>query len=199
MAKEKVLLEWQSPLAAAVEGATDNGDEERAARAGVCDLSSLPREGAKGECAAAAPPINAAAIFGESLCCRLGGDEILALSQNGAAAELGECIPSPRTRIPRRDSHCQVGLCGAKAAEVLSELCAVPLPPPLGVLQTRVAELSAIVVAVSSAKTDAAAFYLLADRGYAAHLWDALLAAARFRNGGMIGWRQWQKSVLGRD
>ena len=36
MAKEKVLLEWQSPLAAAVEGATDDGDRrEGGARGGL--------------------------------------------------------------------------------------------------------------------------------------------------------------------
>ncbi|MGI9297647.1 MAG: hypothetical protein ACR2QC_07095 [Gammaproteobacteria bacterium] len=161
--------------------------------AGVCDLSPLPRVGAKGECAAAAPPPNTfAAMPDGALCCRLGADEILILaSPSGGRAEIDKTImPSPRVHIPRRDSHCQIGLCGAEAENVLARLCAVPPPRKNELLQTRVADISAIVV--SESRAAGGAFYLLADAGYAVHLWEEVVDVAVRIGGGIIGWKQWR-------
>ena len=166
-------LKWRSPLAFLFGEKTQWGECENAAIAefvpgeteaaaqcaGVCDLSPLPRTGAIGECPKT-PPINAVELAKDgALVCRLGGDEILILpAPDGTAAS--KILPAPRLIIPRRDSHCQIGVCGARAAEVLARLCAV-LPPQFpALLQTRVADISAIIV--PEPRIAAGSFYLLA-------------------------------------
>lgn len=198
------LSGWRSPLASIfAEDAqwTECGDSEivesfagesASPPAGVCDLSPLSRAGAKGECSAAAPPPNTSALMPDgALCCRLGADEVLLLAtlSSAAIAVDKKIMPLPRVLIPRRDSYCQIGLCGAESTAVLARLCAVP--PPLGneLLQTRVAEVSAIVVAEPRV---AGVFYLLTDSGYAVHLWKAVVVAAAKTGGGVVGWTQWR-------
>lgn len=173
-----------------------SGETENPA-AGICDLSPFLRAGAKGAFADNAPPPNTFIITEtaeaeNSLCCRLSADEVfvLATSPDANAAIPESVIPSPRILIPRRDSHCQIGLCGAAARAVLARLCAVPPPSENELLQTRVAEVSALVVCESRIKENA--FYLLSDSGYALHLWNAVVAAADKVGGGIIGWKQWR-------
>lgn len=199
------LRYWSSPLEAEFADDAewaDCGDsriaesfaaEPIAPPVGVCDLSPLPRAGAKGECAAAAPMPNFAAPMPDgSLFCRLGADEVLILSPlSGAAANVDKtAMPSPRIFLPRRDSHCQIGLCGAAADAALSRLCAMPPPRDGALLQTRIADVSAIIVAESRAADGA--FYLLTERGYAMHLWREIAAAVAAVGGGIVGWRQWR-------
>lgn len=162
----------------------------------VCDLSPLPRIGAKGECAAAAPLPNTYSVMPDgALCCRLGADEVLILSSPSGRGGGGidkKIMPAPRVHIPRRDSHCQIGLCGTESAAVLARLCAVPPPQKNELLQTRVADVSAIVVCESRAENGA--LYLLTDAGYAVHLWESVVRVAVKIGGGVVGWKQWRDS-----
>ena len=191
---------WRSPLIINAAEWADCGDAElpelledeiTATAAGICDLSALPRIGGKGECADNAPAPNHAVVLPEGgMCCRLSDNEILLLSAaDGKAASMEHMMPSPRLLIPRRDSHCLFGLCGEQSAAVLARLCAIPPPKPPHLAQTIVADIGAIIVA--EPHTDNA-FYLLADNGYAVHLWNSLNAAAKAIGGGMIGWKQWR-------
>ena len=207
MSGNENLSYWRGPLESAFANGADGAEwadcgdsrivescasDSGSFSTGVCDLSPLPRTGAKGECAAAAPPPNTSAAFADgSLCCRLGADEILILaSPDGAHANISESVmPSPRLIIPRRDSHCQIGLYGAAAKSALARLCAVPPPCKNELLQTRVADVSAIVVCEPRA---AGAFYILTDCGYAMHLWEAVVAAVKSAGGGVAGWKQWR-------
>ncbi|MGI9305695.1 MAG: hypothetical protein ACR2P5_00140 [Gammaproteobacteria bacterium] len=183
--------EWGECCGCPVAETIPGESEEMARLAGVCDLSPLPRTGAKGECAETAPPVNTAAINANGeMFCRLGADEILALSApDGGAPEMGEIMPRPRITIPRRDSHCQIGLCGTRGAEVLARLCAVPPPQAPALLQTRFADIDGLII--PEPRMAAGAFYLLADAGYAEHLWRAVCAAAARLGGGAIGRKQW--------
>jgi hypothetical protein len=149
--------------------------------------------GAKGDTEKRVPNINHSAVMKTgSLCCRLSADEFLLLAApDGTAPELSEVLPKPRLLLPRRDSHCCLGLCGWRAPEMLSLLCAVAPPEKDELLQTRVAEIGALVI--RDARTDVPAFNLLVDSGYAMHLWDAIRHAATARNGSVIGWRQWRE------
>ncbi|MBE8158743.1 MAG: hypothetical protein HAW59_05075 [Betaproteobacteria bacterium] len=197
-------FQWRSPLAFAFDeqtqwGESENaaiaetvdGESETAARlAGVCDLSPLPRIGALGKCAKT-PPINAAKIAADgAMVCRLGDAEILVLAAPGGGAVRAEnFMPSPRMLVSRRDSHCLLGLGGARAAETLARLCAVPPPKFPALLQTRVAEISALVI--PEPRIAVGAFYLLADIGYAEHIWDEVRAVAERLGGGVHGRKQW--------
>lgn len=200
----KTTLQWRGPLAGVFDEQTQwsacadgeiaevvsNETETAAQVAGVCDLSALPRVGALGECAKT-PDINAAEI-GKSgaMVCRLGESEILVLAApGGGKARAEEFMPKPRLIIPRRDSHCFIGLGGARAREVLARLCAAPLPQFPELSQTRVAEIAAIVVPEPRAASSA--FYLLADSGYAEHLWEEVSETAEHLGGGVHGRKQW--------
>ena len=195
-------VRWQTPLVDIADAAAqwrDLGDteiiEETGGKAnaevlGWCDLSPLPRTGAKGRMKKQVPPINGVKTAASgALHCRLSEDEFLFLSAaDGAPLDLS--MMSARLWLPRRDSHCWLGLCGARADEVLSVLCAV-LPPAAGeLLQTQAAAVAAIIIHASA--TSCPAYHILADSGYAHHLWDAVAAAAIPRGGNVIGWRQWR-------
>ena len=157
-------LRWRSPLSSLFDsnaqwrqcgdadivestGATDEAAVLE--QAGICDLSALPRCGARGDCSESAPPVNAAALMNDgTMCCRLDADEVLLLAAtDGAAPVLAQIMPQPRLSLPRRDSHCQIGLAGSRAKEVLARLCALPPPLPPALLQTRISHLSTVIVA----------------------------------------------------
>lgn len=196
---------WRGPLAAAfcektqwkkcgdsAIAETVPGESAAAAkRAGVCDLSPLPRFGAAGECSDSAPPLNAAAISEDGgIVCRLGEDEILVLaSPAGKTAAAKQYMPAPRLLIPRRDSHCQIGVRGARAADVLARLCAAPPPEFPALLQTRAAETAALII--PEPRIAAGAFYILADSGYAAHVWEAVCETALRLDGCIHGRKLW--------
>ena len=197
---DPIFQKWRSPLAtvfdADVTWAKDVdiveslADELQSPPAGVCDLSALPRSGFKGDCLDNAPPTNTSKADDNGvLCCRLSEDEVLLLSSSPGLKPATNMM-TPRIDIARRDSHCQIGVCGERAAAVLSRLCAVPPPANHEIVQTRVAEVSAIIVAEPRAKDNT--FYVLSDSAYAQHLWESLFAAVKHENGGIIGWQQWR-------
>ena len=156
--------------------------------AGICDLSALPRSGAKGSFDNAPSPNTYKIDDTGGLYCRLSEDEVLILSSpNGRLSKVPE---TSRVHIPRQDSHCQIGISGRHATGVLSRLCAVESPKENVILQTRVAEVSAIVINESRAKDGA--YYILSESTYAQHIWDSLHKAAKQEGGGVIGWRQWR-------
>jgi len=193
---------------------TLGGDETtRSLLAGVCDLSPLPRAGGKGVFAASLkdklPPVNRAVAlaqvnravaFDGGVCCRLAENEILFLcldgKENAAEADLmnaqSALFDGGFVNMMRRESHCQIGLCGENAAAVLSSLCALPPPLPGVVLQTRAAETSVLLIGAPQS-ADKPVFYLLADSGYAVHLWEELVHTAQRFDGGAIGWRAWRE------
>lgn len=185
--------QWQPCGDATIVESTGAADESAMLeQAGFCDLSALPRLGAKGDCAKSAPPINTTALLDDgTMCCRLGADEVLLLAAaDGSAPVLNSIMPTPRLLLPRRDSHCQIGLAGTRAKEVLARLCAVPPPASPALLQTRAAHLSVVIVAEPRGTKDA--FYLLADSGYAGALWEEITAAAIPLGGGACGWQPWR-------
>ena len=159
------FLIWQSPLHAAVAASgewraiadseiieTTNGDEMQfAAVAGVCDLSPLPRSGGKGICTPSLPQVNQSVVLdGGGVCCRLAKDELLLLADDGSEsaniADIVDLFQGRFMHILRRDSHCQIGLCGERAVAVLSEVCALPPPLPGVVLQSRAADIGVFII-----------------------------------------------------
>lgn len=196
---------WRSPLSGVLDDSaswTEFKDsdivqsfakEPNSPPAAICDLSPLMREGAKGECASAAPPVNFSRPETDGgLCCRLGEDELFILaSANGEGGKIREeDMPHPTVVIPRRDSHCQIGLCGEQASAVLARVCAVPPPQDHELAQTRVADVSAIIISDPRAKLPA--FHILTDSGYASHLWHSLQSAVQAVQGAPIGHTQWK-------
>lgn len=203
-------IKWHSPLhalsdaqakrrtiadAEIVEAMPDNASEKmHAQQVGVCDLSPLPRIGGKGVCNASVPAVNhAVAVDNKSgICIRLGEDELLILSddahESAKIASLNQFFDKVHCPILRRESHCQIGLCGAQADLALAEMCAVPPPSSGEIAQTIVADVGALVVGVP----DASYYYILADSGYAVHVWQHLLSAVTRLGGGVIGWQMWR-------
>lgn len=202
---------WRSPLAATADPTAqwrtvgdadiveEAGGEADARVLAWCDLSPLPRSGAKGVMQQP-PPVNGVQLTPAGvLSCRLSEDEFLFLpAADATPRELAPPAPALTARVwlPRRDSHCWLGLCGAGADEVLSLLCAVPPPLPGQLLQTRVANVSAILLCAPGACVPA--YHLLADSGYALHLWEALTAVVAPRGGGVVGWRHWREIFAAR-
>lgn len=214
-------VRWRSPLEPSLAGAAewldrgdghlaevvDESDAARARHAGLCDLSPLPRLGARG--AFAAPlEVNAVRFAGGAACCRLSDEEAIVLAdallpaarRRSADAEadfdrlegaLAAFMPAPRLHIPRRDSHCQIGLCGGQMEALLSRLCLLPPPASGEALQTRVADIDAIVVGDPRAR----AVHLLAESSFAIHLWEAISEAAKKCGGGPVGYRAWRTAA----
>ena len=194
-------MRWQSPLASvadigaqwrAVEDADiveDTGSEASPQVLAWCDLSPLPRRGVKGVMQSP-PPINGVQQMpaGE-LHCRLSEEEFLFLAAADGTLSTVE-METARVWLPRRETHCWLGLCGDRAAELLSLLCAVPLPVEGQLLQTRVAEVSVLLLSAPGASCPA--YYLLAASGYALHVWESLTEAGAPYGGGAVGWRQWR-------
>ena len=179
---------WQSPLTSIANADTPPADTLK--NVGLCDLSSLPRGGAKGDIKENTLAINGVMDSNNGLYCRLGKDELLTLASiKGVLPNIKEIMPQPRLMLPRQDSHCQIGLCGSQATHILARVCALAAPPQHQLLQTRIADISAIIISV--APTDI--FYILADSGYALHLWERLLEAATHAGGGIVNFDQWQK------
>ncbi len=166
---------------------------QNAQKVGLCDLSPLSRIGGKGKITKNAPAVNTMEIKDHLLFCRVGEDEAFVLSTNEDKAVLGDYLPQPRIHIPRRDSHCQIGLCGAHADEVLARLCSISPPQYPHLLQTRAADLSVLIIPAIAESNAQPAYYILADSGYALHIWNALYSVATKLGGGIIGWKQWQK------
>lgn len=196
--------------------AEDFGDREaeaaQAGRAGLADLSPLPRWGLKGAGALdwlrgrdmAVPEANnrAVRLANGGLVARLSdGEALLLAGLDGSAAHverLRAAWDADREAgarpggfpVPRGHSHAWLRLTGAEAATALAKLCAVDLRPDkfagLAVAQTHLAEVSAIAIRDDLGGTPA--YHLLADTASADYLWGALTDAIAEYGGGPVGW-----------
>jgi sarcosine oxidase subunit gamma len=196
--------------------AEDFGDADaeatRAARAGLADLSPLPRWGLKGAGthdwlrgqAVPVPEANNRAVTPETggLVARLSDSEALLLAGLEGSTEPIDVFRAAWNAarragarpggypVPRGDSHAWFRLTGAEAATALAKLCAVDLRPQafesLAVAQTQMALVNAIVIRDDLGGT--LAYHLLTDFASADYLWGALTDAIVEYGGGLVGW-----------
>ncbi len=168
-------------------------------RAGLADLSPLPRAGFKGPAALATladagltvPGANnrAARQNDGSLIARLADAEALILS--GLAGEmpsgLGDIAAAGCHGVPRRDSHAWFAIAGPDASVCLTKLCGVDLRRRIfadgAVAQCGLAGISATLIR----DDDIAVYHLLADSASANYLWDCLIDAMAEFGGGPMG------------
>ena len=173
------------------------GDAARIARAGLVDLSPLPRAGFKGPAALATlakagltiPDANnrAARRKDGALVVRLADTEALILSNLAGQLTVGAVAAAGCYSLPRQDSHAWFAIAGANAGGCLAKLCGVDLRQRSfsdgAVAQCVVAGISAILI-----RDDAiAAFHLLADSASAGYLWDCVIDAMAEFDGGPVG------------
>ncbi len=215
-------LIWRSPAAPALEAAgasfiarddaaiaetVPGTTTDQAERAGLADLSPLPRTGFKGAGTfdwltaqgLPAPETNRWTRTEDGLTvARLGPGEALLFTNDGARlAELTErqraeeptlCYP-----VPRRDSHVWYRLTGREMPELFARLCAVDLRPETfpadGIAQTSMALVSAVVVRDDAVRKGGSlpAFHLFADFASGKYLWETLARAANDLGGGPMG------------
>ena len=182
-------------------------ETERARNLGLADLSPLPRCGFKGRetlewlgahgIQAGADPNRTFAQPGGALVAMLAWSEALILDDplggNGPSARLADAWSlddaSGCYALERRDSHYWFAVCGARAAEPLSKLCAVDLRPEMFALghiaQTTLARTNAIVMRADIGST--LAYYVLGDSASAEYVWDSLLDAMQEFDGQPAG------------
>lgn len=182
-------------------------EAERAHSLGLADLSPLPRCGFKGRgtldwlgahgIRAGAEPNRAFPQKDGALVGMLSWNEALILDDplggNGPSARLAGAWSlddaSGCYALERRDSHYWFVVCGARAAESLSKLCAVDLRPemfsPASIAQTALAQTNAIVIRADIVGT--LAYYVLGDSASAQYVWDSLLDAMREFGGQPVG------------
>lgn len=188
------------------------GEAERVARAGLADLTPLPRWGLKGRGThdwlgargIAVPAANnrAAPLEGGGLVARLSDGEALLMA--GLAGDDG-VIGTARAAwqderraggrpggypVPRGASHAWFCLTGEDAPAALAKLCAVDLRARSfaggAVAQTVVAEIAAIVIRDGGGHLT---YHLLADMASADYLWAAVMDGIAEFGGGPVGWR----------
>ena len=173
-------------------------------RCAFADLSALPRVGFKGwrvwttlaAWGITCPTTNNAASEQPDggLCLRLGDTEALLLaSLQGTARHGFTAIDSPTAEgffpVPRDETHAWLVMLGRAAPVVLAKICAIDCRmtkfPTLGIAQTSIAGLAAVIVRRDIGGIPA--FHVLVDATSAAYLWAALLDAAGEHGGRPIG------------
>lgn len=182
-------------------------EAERARSLGLADLSPLPRCGFKGREAlewlgahgiqARADPNRAFSQTDGALVAMLSWSEALILDDplggNGPSARLASAWSledaSGCYALERRDSHYWFVVCGARAAEPLSKLCAVDLRPAMfdmgRIAQTTLARSNAIVIRADIGNS--LAYYVLGDCASAEYVWDSLRDAMQEFDGQPAG------------
>lgn len=160
----------------------------------LADFSLGPRFGVKGAGAFAwlkgqkfsVPKANNRATKSAGkLVARLSPNEALILVEAGRnpIPRLEKALPpagkSNAYPIPRAETHAWFRIAGNDAPAMFAKLCAIDLRtksfPDLGVAQTLVAQVSAIIIREDVSRTPA--FHLLADSASALYLWDCLTDA----------------------
>jgi sarcosine oxidase subunit gamma len=182
-------------------------EAEGARSLGLADLSPLPRCGFKGPgtlewldahgIQVRTDPNRAFAQPDGALVAMLSWSEALILDDplggNGPSARLAGAWSlddaSGCYALERRDSHYWFTVCGARAAEPLSKLCAVDLRPEMfamgRIAQTTLARSNAIVIRADIGST--LAYYVLGDSASAEYVWDSLLDAMQEFDGQPAG------------
>jgi sarcosine oxidase, subunit gamma len=169
-------------------------------RCAMVDVTSLPRVGFKGwstwnvlgKNGVLCPSANNTATEQPdgTLCLRLGDNEALLMSDHETLvpwtwAQGSEgCFP-----VSRRDTHAWFRLLGSEMPSLLSKLCAIDFRvhkfDPLQVAQTSAAGVSTVITRQDHGVITA--FHLLVDTSSAAHLWCAMVNAAREYGGRPCG------------
>lgn len=171
------------------------GGQQQAERAGLLDLSLLPRAGFRGakvpdHLAQAGLPVpekpNQASVSeqGEWVL-RLSPKEFWvlgSLQDEGARVDAwksGIRLPAGNYPLYCQDSHAWLALTGSHLPDIMAKVCGVDLRPAAfpvgGIAQTSVARINAIVV--HHTLNGHPCFSLLFDSASAEYLWDALLDA----------------------
>lgn len=91
--------------------------------------------------------------------------------------------------VPRRDSHCWLGVVGIQASQMLAKLCAVDLRSEqfteFMIAQTIIADINVIVIRRDLGQTPC--LYLLADMTSTEYLWEVLQDAMLEFAGSVVG------------
>lgn len=185
-------------------------EQRHAKELAICDLSTLPRTGFKGQGASMwlgeqdfrLPSISNSAVVQRSgsLIAKLSDQETLILSDifvfsNDVENLVGKSTNDHRELtqqtyiLPRGDSHCWFTVTGSKASEMFSKICAVDLRTHKflvgSIAQTSLAKVSSVIIRHDLGDTPC--FYILSDISSAEFLWDCLLDAMHEYDGGYIG------------
>lgn len=176
----------------------DGHDAQRAAVAGIADLSQLPRTGAKGPRAAGwlaalglpvpAQPNSWNPLPDGGLIARLGLTEYLV---EGDAFAVGALMQSGRTAgvypVLRQDAS--FALCGARVNELLLQTCNVDFrmldSEPGKVILSSMAGVAITILATRSGNLPG--YRLWCDGTYGLYLWNTLVGIAEELGGGCIG------------
>jgi len=166
----------------------------------LCDLSCLPKMGVKGPEALAwlaqariPVPEN---VYG---CCSLGDGGLVIRterhevfledgrdSHNVSELEHGLRSSSSGVYLVRRQDASFL-LTGSRCNSVLRETCGVDFSePPDGIVMTRVAGVSCMVLPLQAEETPAFRFWL--DPSYGSYFWEALLSVVQQAGGTAAGW-----------
>ncbi|MGH9428288.1 MAG: hypothetical protein ACRD2L_18545, partial [Terriglobia bacterium] len=165
----------------------------------LCDISCLPKIGVKGP-ESLAWLAQAGILVPENVygCCSLGEGGLairtdryeVFLEDGPASHKVSELEHELRSyssgvyRVRRQDASFL--LTGVRSNAVLRETCGVDFSqPPDGVVMTRVAGVSCMVLPLQAEETPAFRFWL--DPSYGSYLWDALLEIVRDQGGDAIG------------
>jgi sarcosine oxidase, subunit gamma len=191
---------------ASVAACVDQYDADRAARAGLLELSMLPRCGYRGVgtpelLASKGLPIPARP---NTAATSANGDCVLRLSQReywvlGSVADLGTAVaafPADMADTPANcyplfcmDSHAWLMLTGKDIAEVLTRVCGVDMResafPHGSIAQTSIARINAILVRQQI--NNLPVISILCDSASSDYLWTALLEAVQEFEGGAVG------------
>lgn len=167
----------------------------------MCDLSCLPRMSVKGSeslawLRQAGIPIpenlyGCRPLADNGLVIRTDRQEVF-LEDGPGSHRVSEferelsCEPSPSGVCWVRRQDASFSLTGVRCNAVLRETCGVDFSqPPDGVVMTRVAGVSCMVLPFQAEATPAFRFWL--DPSYGPYLWDALLEIVRDHGGDAIG------------
>ena len=185
-------------------------EQRQAKELAICDLSTLPRTGFKGQGASIwlgeqglhLPSRSNSAIIQSSgsLIAKLSDQETLILSDifvfsNDVENLVGKSTNDHRELtqqayiLPRGDSHCWFTVTGSKASEMFSKICAVDLRTHKflvgSIAQTSLARVSSVIIRHDLG--DTLCFYVLSDISSTEFLWDCLLDAMNEYDGVNIG------------
>ncbi|MDP2610293.1 MULTISPECIES: hypothetical protein [unclassified Oceanobacter] len=196
----------ETAAGASVIAQVDNGDVQRAAKAGVLELSMLPRTGYRGTTttdllAANKLPIPARPNTAAS---SANGECVLRLSQKeywllASPADLGAAVmalPTTGAETPDHcyplfcmDSHAWLMLTGEHLSNIMSKLSGVDMREsvfPVGsIAQTSIARINAIMVRQQI--NGLPVMSILCDTASSDYLWTALMDAVQEFEGGAVG------------
>lgn len=178
------------------------GDEEKAARLGVADLSFLHRFCVKGGGAAAwlesqgiplpGRPNSWCSLPNGGLVARLGMSEFLIEDSlySDDTAQLGDqCQQLPSKVYPVLRQDAAIALCGEVVNQLLLQTCSINFRPLS--LEERPLVLTSIVgvavIVIPSERAGQPLYRIWCDGTYGAYLWRTLVAIAEELGGGAIG------------